>query len=228
MGNLMGDGSTDNNESKNNENESGFKERKYQKYKLIKKINVTHNTRKFRFALQTVSTELGLPAGRHVSFRFFEQNAETKEMDEIRRPYTPITSNREKGYFECMIKIYPDGKMSSYLDTLVVNKDYIEARGPMGNITYISPGTFTIKQKKVLNKYQVTKVGMICGGTGITPMFQLIEEIIANKNDNTQVSMIFGNVSIDDILFEPELEDIRNKYDNIDIRFINDKAPSDG
>eukprot|EP00483_Globobulimina_turgida_P000709 UN00709 len=125
-------------------------------------------------------------------------------MDEIRRPYTPITSNREKGFFEVMIKIYSNGKMSSHLDTLRVNKDYIEARGPMGNITYKS-GIFHVKQKKVLNTYKVKKIGMICGGTGITPMLQLIEEIIADKNDNTQVSMIFGNVSIDDILLKPRI-----------------------
>lgn len=202
----------------------GLQERKYQKYKLIKKINVSHNTRKFRFALQTPSTELGLPCGKNISFRMFEKNSETQEMDEIRRPYTPITSNREKGYFDMMIKIYPDGKMTSYLDKLVPNKDYIEARGPMGNIHYKRPGLFAIKQKKETNQYKVKKIGMICGGTGITPMLQIIEEICVNSKDKTQVSMIFGNVSIDDILLKPELEQIRQKYDNIHIRFIIDKV----
>lgn len=198
----------------------GLEKTKYQKYKLIKKINVSHNTRKFRFSLQTPSTKLGLPVGKNISFRYFEEN-----MDEIRRPYTPITSNREKGYFDMMIKIYENGKMTQYLDKLIVNKDFIEARGPMGNIHYIKPGVFNIKQKKELNTYNVKKIGMICGGTGITPMLQIINEIIYKpNNDKTQISMIFGNVSIDDILLKPQLEEIRENNENVHIRFIIDKV----
>eukprot|EP00484_Ammonia_sp_Unknown_P019279 CAMPEP_0197038174 /NCGR_PEP_ID=MMETSP1384-20130603/15160_1 /TAXON_ID=29189 /ORGANISM="Ammonia sp." /LENGTH=297 /DNA_ID=CAMNT_0042468571 /DNA_START=1527 /DNA_END=2420 /DNA_ORIENTATION=- len=203
--------------------QKGLTPTKYQKYKLIKKVNVSHNTRKFRFALQSASTELGLPCGKNISFRFFDANQE-----EVRRPYTPITSNREKGYFDVMIKVYADGKMTQHLDTLVPNKDFIEARGPMGNIRYAKPGLFQIKQKKEMNQYKVSKIGMICGGTGITPMLQIIREIEANHNDETQVSMIFGNVSIDDILLREELEQVRQKHDNIHIRFIIDKAPTDG
>eukprot|EP01083_Nonionella_stella_P028771 79295_1 len=202
----------------------GLQPNKYQKYKLIKKINVTHNSRKFRFALQDQNTELGLPCGKHISFRFFETDPETKERDEIRRLYTPITSNRDKGYFDVVIKVYPHGKMSSYLDTLVPNKDHIEARGPMGEVEYLSPGLVTIKKKR---EYKVNKIGMICGGTGITPMLHIIDEIIYN-NDPVQVSLVFGNVSMDDILMKPELEAIRRKYDNIQIRFMVDDAPTDG
>mmetsp|Transcript_14712 Transcript_14712/g.22129 ORF Transcript_14712/g.22129 Transcript_14712/m.22129 type:complete len:113 (-) Transcript_14712:1222-1560(-) len=55
-----------------------------------------------------------------------------------------------------------------------------------------------------------------------------MQEIVANPGDKTQVSMIFGNVSIDDILLKQELEDMRAKYDNMHIRFIIDKAPTDG
>eukprot|EP01084_Bolivina_argentea_P088576 159921_1 len=206
------------------EKRPSFLPRKYQKYKMIKKIHVSHNTRKYRFALRNTTDELGLPCGRYISFRFFETNPQTNEKEEIRRPYTPITSNKERGHFDVMIKVYSDGKMSSYLDTLRPNRDYIEARGPLGDIEYISPGLVIHKKKE---RHTATKVGMICGGTGITPMLQLMTEIIGN-HDPVQVSLIFGNVSIDDILLKPELEAIRQKHDNIHIRFIIDKAPTDG
>jgi len=203
-------------------------ERKYQKYKLIEKENVSHNTRRFRFALQSPTTELGLPCGKNISFRFFKTDASTNETDEIRRPYTPITSNREKGYFDMMIKVYADGEMTSYLDTLRVHRDCIEARGPMGNVHYAAPGRFEVKQKREVNAYAVTKIGMVCGGTGITPMLQIINEVAVNARDKTEISLIFGNVSMDDILMKSQLEAIRKKHENIHIRFIIDKAPTDG
>eukprot|EP01083_Nonionella_stella_P015339 42913_1 len=207
----------------NNARKHGFIADTYQKFKLIKKINVSHNTRIFRFALQDDDTIMGLPCGRHLSFRFFENDPDTHELDEIRRNYTPITSNRDVGHFDVMIKVYKDGKMSSYLDALKPNDDFIEACGPCGEIEYTSPGKVAIKERR----YTVTKIGLIAGGTGITPMLQLMEQIIFNK-DPIQVSLIFGNVSIDDILLHKELEAIRKKHDNIHIRLVIDKAPTDG
>jgi cytochrome-b5 reductase len=37
------------------------------------------------------------------------------------------------------------------------------------------------------------KVGMIAGGTGITPMYQLIQDICNNPDDNTQLWLLFAN-----------------------------------
>jgi len=201
---------------------------KFQRYKLIKKTRVTHNTSKLRFALQTPDTVLGLPCGNHLSFRFFEKNAESDEMDEIRRTYTPISSDRDLGFFEFMIKTYDNGKMTQHLDQLVPGRDSMEIRGPIGHINYKRPGFFSIKRGRESNNFRVKHIGMVCGGTGVTPMLQLIAEIVANSKDRTQVSMIFGNVSIDDILLKSELEAIREKHDNVHIRFIIDKAPTDG
>lgn len=64
------------------------------------------------------------------------------------RAYSPISSNDELGYFELVIKVYwagqleafPDGgKMSQHLESLALG-DSIEAKGPMGHITYLSRG----------------------------------------------------------------------------------------
>ena len=37
-------------------------------------------------------------------------------------------------------------------------------------------------------------VGLVAGGTGITPMYQLIKAIFKNPNDKTKVSLVYGNV----------------------------------
>ena len=55
------------------------------------------------------------------------------------RPYTPITSDDDVGYMDLMIKVYSQGKMSQYMDSLQLG-DQILVRGPSGKIQYIGRG----------------------------------------------------------------------------------------
>ncbi|CAI0389617.1 unnamed protein product [Linum tenue] len=74
--------------------------------------------------------------------------------------------------------------MSQYLASLKPG-DTIAVRGTIGKIRY-SPN-----MKKHWH-----------GGTGITPMLQVIEEILKNPDDNTKVLLLYANVSPDDILLK--------------------------
>jgi cytochrome-b5 reductase len=68
------------------------------------------------------------------------------------------------------------------------------------------------------------KVGMIAGGTGITPMYQLMKHILRHSDDKTQLSLIFANqvcssasfLSIlqteEDILIRAELEAMAKEH----------------
>jgi cytochrome-b5 reductase len=40
---------------------------------------------------------------------------------------------------------------------------------------------------------------MIAGGTGITPMFQIIKSSVKDKNDKTKLALIYANVDESDI-----------------------------
>lgn len=199
----------------------------YRKFQLISKTIVTHNTRIFRFALQTKTTTLGLPIGKHISVRFFDENKiEDGKPEEVRRPYTPITSDDVKGHFDLLIKVYDNGRMSKHMDGLKIN-DFIEARGPLGRITYDRIGHFVNHvTSSQIDELGCKSIGMIAGGTGITPMYQIIQEILKNPNDGTKIYLIFGNVSIDDILLQNELEELQKKYNNFTVYFTLDKAPS--
>ena len=42
--------------------------------------------------------------------------------------------------------------------------------------------------------------GMLAGGTGITPMYQVINSILRDPSDRTQLSLVSANVGEDDIL----------------------------
>src|ERR1700753_3623196 len=60
------------------------------------------------------------------------------------------------------------------------------------------------------NKHE--HVVMIAGGTGITPMYQLTRKIFGNPEDKTKVTLVFGNISEDDILLKKELADLETTY----------------
>jgi cytochrome-b5 reductase len=49
-------------------------------------------------------------------------------------------------------------------------------------------------------------VAMIAGGTGITPMWQVIDKALSDPVDKTKLTLVFANVSPDDILLKPELD----------------------
>ena len=71
------------------------------------------------------------------------------------------------------------GKMSQFLNNVSLNEN-IKVRGPFGKLTYLGEGNF-----KILTKYKpltyrekkYKKVGMLAGGTGITPFYQVINLI---------------------------------------------------
>ena len=120
----------------------------------------------------------------------------------VTRPYTPVTSDDEIGYFDLVIKVYkrgvhpkfPEGgKMSQYLDALNIG-DSIDCRGPSGKVVYKGRGVFDVKEPgKPREERCVRSVGLIAGGTGITPMLQIIKAILKDPEDNTKVTLLFAN-----------------------------------
>lgn len=75
----------------------------------------------------------------------------------------------------------------------------------------------TLEVKGPLPKYpwgenKHDHVAFIAGGTGIAPMYQLARGIFNNPNDKTKVTLVFGNVTEDDILLKREFEDLENTY----------------
>jgi len=125
----------------------------YQPFPLIEKHQITHNTRMFRFGLPHKDDILGLPIGQHMSFRA------VLDGKEVLRPYTPVSSDDDLGHFDLVIKVYEKGKMSQHMDALKIG-DTIDVKGPKGKFVY----------KPNMKR----AIGMIAGGTGITPMLQVI------------------------------------------------------
>ena len=49
---------------------------------------------------------------------------------------------------------------------------------------------------------------MIAGGTGITPMYQVIKAVLKQADDETQLALLYANQSPDDILLFEELQSL--------------------
>ena len=101
------------------------------------------------------------------------------------------------GYFELMIKRYEGGPMSNHLHSMEPDQR-LSFKGPIS--------------KYPLSENQHKHIGLIAGGTGITPMYQLIRNIFANPNDQTKVTLVFANVSESDILLKKEIQELENEY----------------
>lgn len=161
---------------------------------------------RYRFALPKENDILGLPIGQHISL---QANIDGQD---VVRSYTPISSDEEdKGYFDLMIKSYPQGNISRHMSTLKVG-DTMKVRGPKGQMRY-TPN-------------MCRSIGMIAGGTGITPMLQVARAIHRGRpHDKTVVDLIFANVNEDDILLRQELDQLAREDDKFNVHYVLNNPP---
>lgn len=191
--------------SNSNKERKVLKKDVFQEFPLIQKTVLSHNSGVYRFALPRETDILGLPIGQHISI------GATINGKEIVRSYTPTSNDAQKGYFDLLIKDYPQGNISKYIAELKIG-DKIKVKGPKGFFEY-TPN-------------MVKQFGMVAGGTGITPMYQIIEAIANNPEDKTEVQLVYGNQTEADILLRPELDKICKEHENIKVYYMLDKPPA--
>nr|AZL94382.1 NADH-dependent fumarate reductase [Nephromyces sp. MMRI]AZL94383.1 NADH-dependent fumarate reductase [Nephromyces sp. MMRI] len=196
-----------------------------QSFKLVSKTVESNDSYLFKFSFDD-SLNLGLPLGKHI--KFFSPNqygripgewngSPSPDTEEIMRKYTPISYNTV-GYAIFVIKIYrkdvhptfyDGGKMSQYLESLSIGDD-LAIEGPIGGIEYKGNGDFLYKD----NIHHFDKIGLIAGGTGISPNYQLISSILNDPSDNTQINLLYGSKTEDDILLRKELDSLHEQFPN--------------
>ncbi|KAK2774714.1 hypothetical protein FQN53_003521 [Emmonsiellopsis sp. PD_33] len=185
----------------------GFIEAKtYKDLPLIRKDQLSPNVYRFVFQLPKAHDVVGLPIGQHVAIKA------TVNGEAVSRSYTPTSNNLDLGRVELVIKCYPDGLLTGqYLAKLQVG-DIVQFRGPKGAMKY--------------HNGLCKKIGMLAGGTGITPMYQLIRAICEDDTDVTEVSLIYANRTEEDIILRNELETFAKKYPkNFKLWYMLDHPP---
>ncbi|KAF2867335.1 hypothetical protein BDV95DRAFT_502705 [Massariosphaeria phaeospora] len=185
-----------------------LKPNEFQQFELKEKTILTHNTAIYRFKLPSETAILGLPIGQHISLGA----AIAGQPKEVVRSYTPISSDEDKGYFDLLIKSYPTGNISRHVASLMVGQT-MRVKGPKGAMVY-TPNL-------------VRRFGMVAGGTGITPMLQIIKAIIRGRaaGDKTEVDLLFANVNPEDILLKEDLDVLAAQDSGFRVHYVLNNPP---
>jgi len=175
---------------------------------------------------------LGLPTGKHIvayapnpekcvgaDKRWNGRPDADRGQREIERKYTPVTGDETPGYVDLVVKIYrpgnvkmPDGKEMNWEDggkygLFLDGKkpgDYLEISGPVGVHEYQGKGKF----KHMGKIKEVSEVGMLAGGTGLTPMMQVVQTALRDPADTCKFTLLYANKTEDDILCRDMLQEL--------------------
>lgn len=151
-----------------------------------------HNVKRLSFALpddQTVTGNAPITS-------LLTQHTPEGAWIPVFRPYTPISAGDEPGKVTFMIKRYPGGKGSGKMHSLVPG-DTMKFK-PLHEFDYKS------------NQY--SRMTIIAGGSGITPIYQVTKAILQNPADKTKISLIYANNTPEDILLREEFDELERQY----------------
>ncbi|KAH8054343.1 cytochrome-b5 reductase [Aureococcus anophagefferens] len=100
------------------------------------------------------------------------------------------------GMLMLVVKDYDEGNVSSH----------ICSRNPGDELKV--KGCFT-KIKVEANKWK--RVGMVAGGSGLTPCLQVVEELLSLEDDMTQINLLFCNRNEDEIFLREHLDGLAER-----------------
>ena len=75
---------------------------------------------------------------------------------------------------------------------------------------------------------KVKKFIMVCGGSGITPIFQVLRAVMQDKQDQTKCTLLNGNRLVEDILCKEDLDAFQSaNEDRCQILYTLTQGPED-
>jgi propane monooxygenase reductase subunit len=148
---------------------------------VVSKDPVTHDMR--HLVLRLVEpTEIKFFPGQYVDIAI-------PGTEETRSFSMANTSSRESGLLEFVIKVYPDGLFSHFLDTTLQPGDRLELTGPYG--------VFTLREGE-------NDLVFIGGGAGMAPILSLLRSM-AERGITRKATYYYGARGRRDLCFEEEL-----------------------
>lgn len=161
--------------------------------KVIEKYSLSSNT----FFIKLEIEEEIAPQRAIYHIRIYDDQLNSK-------PYSPLYITKK--HIALAIKTYPGGKITEYLNEKKVN-DFITVSEPI------------LGRECKLNEFK--NALMIAGGTGVTPMYQLLREHVLSGMNTTGFTLLFLNKTPEDAFLEKELEILKTKSnDKIQIIYI--------
>lgn len=155
-------------------------------------MKLSPNVHKVTVALPTPTDTLGMT----VAGMLMVEGPKRDGSGVVARPYTPVTRDDVTGYMQLVVKDYDEGNVSSH----------ICSRNPGDELKV--KGCFT-KIKVEANKWK--RVGMVAGGSGLTPCLQVVEELLSLEDDVTQINLLFCNRNEDEIFLREHLDGLAER-----------------
>ena len=160
--------------------------------KVKRNVKLSPNVHKVTVALPTPTDTLGMT----VAGMLMVEGPKRDGSGVVARPYTPVTRDDVTGYMQLVVKDYDEGNVSSH----------ICSRNPGDELKV--KGCFT-KIKVEANKWK--RVGMVAGGSGLTPCLQVVEELLSLEDDMTQINLLFCNRNEDEIFLHEHLDGLAER-----------------
>jgi propane monooxygenase reductase subunit len=123
--------------------------------------------------------------------------------DSIRSFSMANTSSKESGQLEFVIKVYPDGLFSAFLDSTLAVGDRLDVVGPFG--------VFTLRDGRD------SDLVFVGGGAGMAPILAVLRSL-AEKGSTRKATYYYGARSRRDLCFEKELLALEDSLPNF--RFV--------
>jgi len=166
---------------------------------------VTHDMRHLVLRL-TGSAELKFFPGQYVDIT-------VPGTDETRSFSMANITSRDGGLLEFVIKVYPDGLFSHFLDTRLAVGDQLHLSGPFG--------VFTLRESP---DAELIFVG---GGAGMAPILSLLRSM-AERSIGRKATYYYGARQRRDLCFEKELRELEEALPNFRyIPALSEAAPDD-
>lgn len=172
---------------------------------FMSKDILSPDTALYHFKLKDEREMLEIPVGHYVEVRVV-LDGNTKI-----RHYTPVNPAENVGHLDLIVKTYVLGQVSKYFSQLKAG-DKVSFRGPMGEFIYEDAKT--------------TEMGLVAGGSGITPILQVLNQYMRHPDSLHKVSLIYLNETIDDILWKDELDKMAERFPQFDVHYVLHYPPS--
>ncbi|KAF8581700.1 cytochrome-b5 reductase [Ramaria rubella] len=178
-------------------------------FKLKKVVPYNHNSSTFIFDLPEGQSSM-LPVASCVVVKASDpETLKDTTGKPIIRPYTPISHPDLPGELHFLIKKYDAGNASKHIHSLKEG-DTLAIKGPIPKYPF------------KVNEFE--EVALIGGGSGITPLYQILTFALSDKSNKTKFKLIFANVTEKDILLREEFDELKKKHpDTFDVVYVLDK-----
>ncbi|GHJ85193.1 hypothetical protein NliqN6_1595 [Naganishia liquefaciens] len=181
-------------------------------FKLEKVEPYNHNTNIYTFSFPDPNATAG---GQTASALLVKASDAQSCLDDkgkpVIRPYTPISPQDQRGTMQLMVKVYENGKMSQHINHLKPGET-LSFKGPIAKYVY--------KPNEFAHGFAIG------GGSGITPMYQMITHSLELPGDNTKWTLMFANVTEKDILLKERWDKLAKQHpDRFQVVYSLDKPP---